>query len=144
MTYLASPFNALSQVNRELNRVFDHGLFSAQLIDDTHWTPQVDISENADSFCVLVDVPGVKPEQMEISLHHGVLTIRGNRDTESDIKEDTFSRRERIRGSFSRQFNLPDSANEDTVTAKSVNGVLEITIPKAKKAKPIRIAIQGE
>ena len=144
MTYFLSPFNALSQMNRELNRVFNDQSLTAQLLEDTHWTPQVDITENDDSFHVSVDVPGVSPEQMEISLHKGLLTIRGKRNTDNETEDDKFSRRERIRGSFSRQFNLPDSANEETVTAKSVNGVLKITIPKAKKSAPISITVDGE
>lgn len=144
MNYFLSPFTALNQINRELNRVFDERPLTAQLMEDTHWTPQVDISENDDSFQVSVDVPGVSPEQMEISLHKGLLTIRGKRDTDNEKEDDKFSRRERIRGSFSRQFNLPDSADEETVTAKSVNGVLEITIPKAKKSTPIRITVDGQ
>ena len=144
MTYFLSPFNALNQMNRELNRVFNDQSLTAQLLEDTHWTPQVDITENDDSFHVSVDVPGVSPEQMEISLHKGLLTIRGKRNTDNETEDDKFSRRERIRGSFSRQFNLPDSANEETVTAKSVNGVLKITIPKAKKSAPISIMVDGE
>ena len=144
MTYFLSPFNALNQMNRELNRVFNDQSLTAQLLEDTHWTPQVDITENDDSFHVSVDVPGVSPEQMEISLHKGLLTIRGKRNTDNETEDDKFSRRERIRGSFSRQFNLPDSANEETVTAKSVNGVLKITIPKAKKSAPINITVDGE
>ena len=131
-------------MNRELNRVFNDQSLTAQLLEDTHWTPQVDITENDDSFHVSVDVPGVSPEQMEISLHKGLLTIRGKRNTDNETEDDKFSRRERIRGSFSRQFNLPDSANEETVTAKSVNGVLKITIPKAKKSAPISITVDGE
>ena len=144
MTYFLSPFNALNQMNRELNRVFNDQSLTAQLLEDTHWTPQVDITENDDSFHVSVDVPGVSPEQMEISLHKGLLTIRGKRNTDNETEDDKFSRRERIRGSFSRQFNLPDSGNEETVTAKSVNGVLKITIPKAKKSAPISITVDGE
>lgn len=144
MTYFLSPFNALNQINRELNRVFDDRPLTAQLIENTHWKPQADISENEDSFHVSIDVPGVSPEQMEISLHKGLLTIRGKRDTDNEIEDDQFSRRERIHGSFSRQFNLPDSADEETVTAKCVNGVLGITIPKAKKSTPISITVDGE
>ena len=144
MTYCLSPINALDQMNRDRIRVCNDQSLTAQLLEDTHWTPQVDITENDDSFHVSVDVPGVSPEQMEISLHKGLLTIRGKRNTDNETEDDKFSRRERIRGSFSRQFNLPDSANEETVTAKSVNGVLKITIPKAKKSAPISITVDGE
>lgn len=145
MSYLVSPFNALNQINRELNRFFDDRYPAAgNLLESGAWTPQVDISENEGEFRVVADIPGVKPEDMEIRLHNGVLTIRGERSTDNEVKEESFTRRERIRGTFLRQFNLPDSADEETVSAKSVNGVLEVTIPKAKKAKPVSITVEGE
>jgi HSP20 family protein len=143
MTYFVSPFNALNQINRELNRFFDDRPVGNQLIEGTGWTPHVDITENQDSFRVVADIPGVKPDDIEINLHNGLLTIRGERKTDEEVKEGNFTRRERFRGTFSRQFNLPDSADEDKVNAKSVNGVLEIFIPKAKKAKPISITVDG-
>lgn len=145
MSYLVSPFNRFGQLNRDLSRFFDDRFpFASPEFDDERWAPSVDISENAESFRVMVDVPGVRPDDMEINLHNGVLTIRGERSTENEASEDSFTHRERIRGSFVRQFNLPDSADEGTVSARSVNGVLEITIPKAKQAQPITIRVEGE
>ncbi len=143
MNHLVSPFNALNQINRELNRFFDDRP-AGHLADGANWSPQVDISETEQSFVVTADMPGVKPEDMEISLHQGVLTIRGKRNTDSEVTESNFTRRERIRGTFYRQFNLPETADEETVSAKSNNGVLEITIPKAQKARPISISVIGE
>lgn len=144
MSYLVSPFNALNEINRELNRIFDDRSYGPVRNEATAWAPQVDILETEDSFRVVVDVPGVKPEDIEISLHKGVLTVKGTRETITEDSNESFSRRERIRGSFARQFNLPESANEETVSAKSVNGVLEITIPKAEKKSPISITVEGE
>ena len=143
MNYRVSPFNALNQINRELNRFFDDQP-PGQYTEGANWSPQVDISETEQSFVVTADMPGVKPENMEISLHQGVLTIRGERNTDNEVTESNFTRRERIRGTFYRQFNLPETADEETVSAKSNNGVLEITIPKAQKAKPISITVEGE
>ena len=139
MTYQLSPFSTLNQFNRELNRLFDD-----RRTTSTSWTPQVDVTETDDSFQVAADIPGVSPEDIEISLHNGLLTIRGERKYDNESSNANFSRRERFLGTFSRQFNLPDSADQETVTAKTNNGVLEITIPKAKKAKPISITVQGE
>ena len=144
MSYLVSPFSALNEINRELNRIFDDRPYNVQRGELASWAPQVDILETEDGFRVVADVPGVKPEDIEISLHKGVLTVKGNRDTVTKDSNETFSRRERIRGSFVRQFNLPESANEETVSAKSVNGVLEITIPKAERKSPISISVEGE
>ena len=143
MTYLVSPFNAVNEINRELNRFFDDRYIGTSHVAETrNWTPHVDITESDDSFRVAADVPGVKPEDMEISLHKGVLTIRGERSTDNEVKTDSFTRRERTRGTFIRQFNLPDSADQETVKAKAVDGVLEVVIPKAKQAKPISISIE--
>ena len=143
MTYLVSPFNAVNEINRELNRFFDDRYTgTSHVAEARNWTPHVDITESDDSFRVAADVPGVKPEDMEISLHKGVLTIRGERSTDNEVKEDNFTRRERTRGTFIRQFNLPDSADQETVKAKAVDGVLEVVIPKAKQAKPISISIE--
>jgi len=144
MSYFVSPFNRMNQINRELNRFFDDRPMTHQVVEGTNWTPHVDITENKDSFQVKADIPGVKPEDIEISLHKGVLTVRGERKTDEEVSEDNFTRRERFRGTFSRQFNLPDTADEETVSARSNNGVLEITIPKAKKAKPISITVEGD
>ena len=143
MTYLVSPFNEVNEINRELNRFFDDRYIgNSHVAEARNWTPHVDITESDDSFRVAADVPGVKPEDMEISLHKGVLTIRGERSTDNEVKTDSFTRRERTRGTFIRQFNLPDSADQETVKAKAVDGVLEVVIPKAKQAKPISISIE--
>ena len=143
MTYLVSPFNAVNEINRELNRFFDDRYIgTSHVAEARNWTPHVDITESDDSFRVAADVPGVKPEDMEISLHQGVLTIRGERSTDNEVKTDSFTRRERTRGTFIRQFNLPDSADQETVKARAVDGVLEVVIPKAKQAKPISISIE--
>ena len=144
MTYQLSPFSKLNQFNRELNRLFDDRANTPRRPTSTSWTPQVDVAETDDSFEVAADIPGVSPEDIEISLHNGLLTIRGERKYDNESSNANFSRRERFLGTFSRQFNLPDSADQETVTAKTNNGVLEITIPKAKKAKPISITVQGE
>ena len=144
MSYLVSPFNALNDINRELNRIFDDRPMPAQRADITRWAPQVDIIETDEGFRVIADVPGVKPEDIEISLHKGVLTVKGERSTVTEDSNESFTRRERIRGSFVRQFNLPESADEETVSAKSVNGVLEISIPKSTIPSPISIKVEGE
>lgn len=144
MSYFVSPFNTMNQINRELGRFFDDRPLGHQATEGIKWKPHVDITEDEDCFRVIADIPGVKPDEIAISLHKGLLTVRGERKTDEEVSKDNFTRRERYRGTFSRQFNLPDTADESTVSAKSAHGVLEITIPKAKKAKPINIAVEGE
>lgn len=144
MNYRVSPFSALDQLSRELNRFFDDRPVNGTLVEASDWKPHVDVTESENAFRVVADVPGVSPDDIEISLHNGVLTVRGERKTDNEVKDDSFTRRERFRGTFTRQFTLPDTADQETVSAKSQNGVLEITIPKAKKNSPISITVEGE
>ncbi len=142
-----SPFNALNELHRELGRVFDgrYGLAREPAsVSNTNWAPQVDIKESDVDFTVLIDLPGMNPADVDITLHKGVLTIKGERSTENESSESEFRRRERIRGSFFRQFSLPESTDEEGVKARATNGVLEITIPKAEKPKPLTIVVDGD
>jgi len=137
---------------------FRHQLLNA-VDNDTHsvatrnWTPAVDIKEQENNFVIYADIPGVDPKDIEIQLADGVLTIKGERQTESKDSEDSddskenrvqenYKRVERSNGSFYRRFSLPDSADAENITAKSVNGVLELTIAKTEKVKPRKIKIE--
>ena len=144
MTYLAAPINRFNQANRYLNRYLgDQPLNEAHLLEPNHWKPHADINESNDAFRVLIDIPGVKTNDVDISLHEGVLTIRGER-VAPEAGEEKSVRVERNYGSFVRQFSLPNSVLAEAVSAKAADGdgVLEITIPKAKKPEPIRITVQ--
>jgi HSP20 family protein len=145
MNQLVSPFRALNELHRELNRVFDERTpYRADPVfaEQSNWIPQVDIKEDESGYAVIVDVPGIDPGDVEITLHNNVLTIRGER---SETKEDkTLKRRERVSGTFQRQFTLPDSVDENGVKASASNGVLEISIPRIAEAKPLSITVEGE
>lgn len=140
-----SPFNALNELHRELSRVFDNnGRMEPTSYSQNHWSPHVDISETPESYVVVADVPGVKPEEVEVTLHNGVLTIRGERNSELRREKENFRRRERFNGTFMRQFSLPEQTDEDAITATANHGVLEVTIPKAAKPSPKSITVKGE
>ena len=142
-----TPFRSINGLHNELSRVFDHryGLAREPVEDSSaNWTPQVDIREDEKQFTVIADVPGVDPKNVEVTLHKSVLTIKGERSTENEAQTKEFKRRERIRGSFFRQFTLPTTTNEGAIRAKAVNGVLEIVIPKAQRPTPVNIAVVGE
>ena len=141
-----SPFIALNEIHRELGRVFNnrHGYIQEPDASTTaNWSPRVDIKETDTDFTVSADLAGVTPEDVDVTLHKGVLTIKGEKSSEKDTEKDGYRRRERTRGTFFRQFTLPESTNEDAIKAKSVNGVLEITIPKAETPKPLSITVEG-
>ncbi|MCB1691998.1 MAG: Hsp20/alpha crystallin family protein [Pseudomonadales bacterium] len=139
-----SPFGALNQLHRELSRVFtDDGRYEPASYESTNWSPQVDIHEEEDRFLVNVDVPGVAAQDIDITLDRNVLTIKGSRSTERETENKGFKRRERVSGSFIRQFTLPETADENAITARANNGVLEISIPKGQENKPRSIAVEG-
>lgn len=107
------------------------------------WVPAVDIHEYADRFVLLVDVPGVDPASVDLTLDQGVLIISGERPSITNQDLETFQRRERPTGNFFRRFTLPDIVDTTNVKASSKNGVLEIVIPKQAKTTPRRIVVEG-
>ena len=134
----------------ELQREFFHNLApwrqasDQSFVQTSDWVPRVDIKEDEQRFIVYVDVPGVTPKDIEISMKENVLSVKGKRESIQEEKKDSFSRVERTLGSFYRQFTLPESAAGDQICAKSKYGVLEITIPKQEKAKPRTITVNIE
>ncbi len=140
-----TPYNALNELHRELSRVFDRDVPSgASSLAGNNWTPHVDITENDQAYAVIADLPGVKPEEVEVSLHNSVLTIKGQRDSEiSRERAGEYKRQERFRGTFFRQFTLPEQTDEENITATANHGVLEIVIPKAEKTRPVTINVKN-
>lgn len=138
-----SPFRALNGLQRQLGRTFDDqntGLETSSY-EEGNWTPHVDIKEEKERFKVLADIPGVDPKDIDVTLDHSLLTIRGERSSERETDENNFKRRERTMGTFIRQFTLPESADSQAITAKVNKGVLEISIPKGEKHKPLTIKV---
>ena len=137
------PVAVLNQLQKELNRAFD-GRDTAESSGATaDWVPAVDIDEYQDRFVLHVDVPGVEPDAIEITLEKGVLTIRGERKAPGDGEGVIHRRTERSSGVFYRRFTLPDTADADNVTATSRHGVLEVTIHKQAESRPRRIVVDG-
>jgi len=130
----------------DLNQLFN-GLFPRMEEEETaagyDWSPAVDIKEEDDCYAIHADVPGIKPEDIDISVEDGVLTIRGERKFDIEEDKNSYKRIERVRGSFFRRFNLPDTADQNKVTAKCKDGVLEVVIEKQGKVLPRKITIHG-
>lgn len=105
------------------------------------WIPRVDIKEENDRFVILADIPGIDPNDIEVNMDKGVLSIKGTRAADANVDGEKFTRVERVRGSFQRQFSLPDTANAEGITAVGKFGVLEISIPKNPLSAPRRISI---
>jgi len=127
---------------RVLNRVFDDA-FTSWPFDTapTSWIPACDITEGPEGLRLSLDIPGVDPQNVKISLENRVLTIRGEKQRKADEKTDQGHRFERNFGAFERTFTLPETLETDKVQASSENGVLTLVIPKAEKAKPREIPV---
>ena len=106
------------------------------------FAPSFEVKETADSYVVRADVPGVKEEDVDVSLHNGVLSITGRRNAEERKEGESFFLYERQYGSFSRAFALPDTADGERVEAKLDAGVLTVTIGKKAEAKPRKISFK--
>lgn len=135
-------FSSRNNLNRELSRVFNSRYpFEALQATEKSWQPQVDITESENAYTVHAEIPGVNPKDVDVTLHKGVLTVKGEKTTNIENGEGTTKHSERIYGSFSRQFTLPETTDEQGVTAKAVNGVLEIEIPKVQAKQPLSINV---
>jgi HSP20 family protein len=139
------PFNLLNPLQRDMNRLFDASRRgdeeTGNLLAD--WAPAVDIQEEPNQFVLHADVPGVEVKDIDITLEHGVLTLKGQRALEKTEESPTYRRVERMRGTFLRRFSLPDVADAEKVVAKCQNGVLEVIVPKRASAQPRRITIES-
>jgi len=137
------PWGLLTQLQRELEWARDDmATEGASAIAE--WAPAVDIKEESDKFVVHADLPGVKPEEIEVTTENGVLTIKGEKQTEARTEKEGYKRIERTHGSFYRRFGLPDTADFTAISAVAKDGVLVITIPKrdAVQSKKINVAVQ--
>jgi HSP20 family protein len=105
------------------------------------WTPALDLYEEKDNLIVKTELPGMKKEDINISLHGDLLTISGERKFERKNKKEGACRSERFEGRFNRVFTLPATVNADKITASYANGILTIALPKAEEAKPKQIPI---
>jgi HSP20 family protein len=140
------PWTVVSQLQNEINRVFGNLNDGESSSATAEWMPAVDVREYLDRFELLVDVPGVDPKQVEITLDNSVLTLAGERRDEQTVDRDgkgqlQQQRSERRLGRFHRRFILPDTVDAEKVTATGRDGVLAISIAKHPKAQPRRISV---
>lgn len=108
------------------------------------WAPRVDIKETAESYVIKAELPGVNKNDVSVTLEQGVLTLRGEKKFEKEYDDEKTHRVECSYGSFVRSFSLPESVDENKVTAKYKDGLLNLIIPKAQQAKQKSIEINVE
>jgi len=137
-------FGRLTDLRDEIDRLFEVPLAeltrTSQLLSG--WTPALDLYEDKDSVFVRVELPGMRKEDIDLSLHDGSLSISGERRGAETYKEAEVYRAERFFGRFQRTVGLPTSVAADKVKAQYKDGILTVTLPKAEEAKPKQIDVK--
>jgi len=137
------PWNLLDQMRRDMDRALDTRTAEGSSVATSDWVPAVDIKEEKDSFVIVADIPGVDPNDIEVHMENGMLTIKGEKESEKKEEREGYKRVERSFGSFYRRFSLPDTADAEKITAKSNNGVLEVRIAKQEQVQPRKISVNS-
>jgi HSP20 family protein len=140
-----NPYREMLTLRNAMDQLFD----SAFVGPDLAWQPEtmgvaVDVIENADGYLVKASLPGIKPEELEVTYNNNILTIKGEVKEEKDVEDARYYMRERRFGSFSRSFTLPSNIQADAIQANYEQGVLTLTLPKAEEAKPKRIQVRSD
>jgi len=140
------PFPEISSMQREINRLFDGFMGNAENQDDYQgsWRPDVDIKETADAIVIMAELPGMKKEDIKLTLRDNMLQISGEKKQVSEHKGETYHRIERTSGSFCRTFTLPTLVESGKISATFKDGILQVELPKAEQAKPKEISIKTE
>ena len=138
------PFKEMLAWRSAMDRMFDRAIAAPDAWMETDsWNLALDVAETGDEFLVKASLPGVKPDDLEITYNSNVLTIKGETKEEKDVEEQRFHLRERRYGSFSRSISLPATVRQEAIEATYDAGVLTLHLPKAEEAKPKRIQIMN-
>ena len=137
-----SPFDQLHSLRDEINRLFDSPMSNGGSDVLNGWAPALDLYEEKDSLILRAELPGMKKEEIEISLHENTISVSGERRNEKKYEGGQTSREERFFGRFTRSFKLPKQVDASRVKAAYKDGVLTVTLPKTEEAKPRQIEIK--
>jgi len=141
------PVRQLSSLRDEIDRLFESPLSWFETGSQPFsggWIPAINVYEDKDHVFVRAEVPGMKKEEIDISLHEGVLTLSGERKLEKEYEKAESHRTERFIGRFQRSVTLPAPVDSANVRATYKDGILSITLPKAEEAKPKQITVNAE
>ena len=140
------PFRDLLSIQNEMNKLFDSSVSKSldrkDVFDGGFWAPAVDIHDEKDSYLIKADLPGVKQNEIDISVDDDTLTLKGDRKVEKEEKDKNYYRSERVYGAFQRSFALPSSVDATKIAANYKDGVLEIRIPKTEEVKKKQIKVE--
>lgn len=138
------PFREMLQLRRSMDRMMDESLMNGSNWDEPmRWALPVDVIENNDAYLVKTSLPGVNPDDINITYDNHVLTLSTEIQAEEEKKEERYLLRERRYGSFTRSITLPNQVDATKIEANYNDGILTLTLPKAEELKPRRIQIQN-
>lgn len=134
-----SPFSALRDLESQFGRLFDE---FAEGGGPRTWSPAIDLTEQDDSYELEADLPGMKKEDIELVVVDNLVTIKGERKSQSEARREGYHRFERQYGGFTRTFEIPGGFKAEGVNASFENGVLRVTLPKREEMKPKQIEVK--
>lgn len=139
------PFRNVATLQDRINRMFDETFLHSKDFDDevslASWRPTVDIYDTDEAIILKAELPGVDKDKVTVDVKDNVLTLKGERSFDKEIKEENYYRRERSFGSFNRCFTLPSSVNPEDIKATYKDGILTIKVTKPEEKKPKQIDI---
>lgn len=140
-----NPLSLLEEFNREFARMMPGYTNDESNVVGSAWVPAVDIKEEDDRFVIRADLPGVSPDDIDITMEKGVLTIKGERKHEAEEDKEGYHRIERAYGTFMRRFSLPENVDADKISASTKDGVVELVLPKAveEEDQPKKITVKA-
>jgi len=142
------PFRELEALEQRFDDIFGRpflpSIWRRIPIEERGWAPAIEVFEKEDKFVVKADVPGIKTEDIDISVVGDILTIKGEKKAETEVKEEDYYCCERSYGSFYRSIALPSNIDANKIEANYEDGVLEVSLPKAPEVKPKKVAVSAK
>jgi HSP20 family protein len=137
------PFRELEEWERRFDDILGRPLWRLP-VDERGWMPAVDVFEKEDKFVVKAELPGMKEDNIDVSVVGDTLSIKGEKKTETEVKNEDYYRCERSYGNFYRSIPLPSNVDVDKIEASFDDGVLEVNLPKSAKVKPKKISVSAK
>jgi len=142
------PFRAMEEMERRFDEMFGRGFLPSVWrrlpLEERVWAPALDVFEKDDRFAVKAELPGMKEKDIDVSVVGDMLTIRGAKKSETEVKEEDYYCCEHSYGNFYRSIALPSTVDATKIEANCEDGILEVSLPKAPEVKPKKIAISAK
>jgi HSP20 family protein len=141
------PFRDLESIQDRMNRIFEEAFRGNRTASEDDWAlggswaPAVDIFEKDGSIVLKAELPGIDPKDVDVRVENNVLTLRGERKFENEVKREQYHRVERAYGTFTRSFTLPNVVDTEKIKAEFKDGLLQVSLPQKEEAKPKQISI---